>query len=463
MITCLDSIADLLFQKTFFGGSKKDRIQASENLTMDNLIKYWLFLLVKAMITCLDLIADLLFGTTLFEGNKRDRIQASESYELSAQLVHILWKQKEDFLTSTRLHHFLYKHEAYVNPNYILKNKNISLMAIEKDYAIFCVTDPSVDIFDTEKFPFTMFAHWELSKKLVILPIASFHRLADELGDPKVPVIAAAMTARCGSTLLVQLFNKVPNTRAMSEPNATCDIHGLRGSGKITPEESVRLLRSALRLLCKVEPGTDIERIFIKMAIDNAPQLGDIAILFPNFAYLFNTRHPVPSIRSIKTVLEDNFGGLYHKLGIFWRGFAGRGFAFAYHGGHDKVIKRYSTWRKNISDAEFGMVLYAASLASFFDNKSMFRRVVFYENLSDDPEDEVEKIFEKAGIPLEHVPTALEALKHDSQKGTLGTRGKARSSTIQDDVLKTFDGLMEDMNLPQVKHMMSVEEFKAAF
>ncbi len=430
---------------------------------MDDLIKYWLFLLVKAVITCLDLIADLLFGTTFFGGSKKDRIQAAERYESSAQLVHILWKQKENFIAPTKLRNFLYKHEAYVSPNYILKNKNISLMAIEKDYAIFCVTDPSVDIFDTEKFPFTMFAHWMLPKKLVILPIASFHRLADELGDPKVPIIAAAMTARCGSTLLVQLFNKVPNTRAMSEPTATCDIHGLRGSGKITPDESVKLLRSAMRLQCKVEPGTDIERIFIKMTIENSPHLGDIAKLFPNFAYFFNTRHPVPSIRSLKTIFEDNFGGLYHKLGLPWREFVGRGFFFAYHGGHDKVIKRYSTWRKNVSDAEFGMLFYAASLASYFDNKPMFRRVVFYENLSNDPKDEVEKIFEKAGIPLEHVPTALEALKHDSQKGTLGTRGKARSSTIQDDVLKTFDGLMEDMNLPQIKHTMSVEEFKAEF
>ncbi len=336
-------------------------------------------------------------------------------------------------------------------------------MTIGQDCAVFCVTDPSIDIFDTEKFPFTMFAHWILAQKLIILPISSFHRLADQLGDPKVPVTAAAMTLRCGSTLLVQLFNKVPKTRAMSEPNATCDIHVLRRAGKITPDESQRLLRSAIRLQCKVEPGTEIERIFMKLSGENAPQLGDIANLFPKFAYFFNTRHPIASIRSLKTVFEDNSSGLYVILGMFRRHFAGIGFNFGYHGRHDKVIKKYDTWKQKCSIAEFGMLFYVGSLASYFDNKPMFQKVVLYENLSSNPQEEVVKLFEKAGIPLEHVPMALEALKKDSQKGILGVHGKAKSIQVNQDLLKTFDELMVDVKLPQIRHGMSVEEFKAAF
>ena len=42
-------------------------------------------------------------------------------------------------------------------------------------------------------------------------------RLAEEVGDPALPVVMVNMTTRCGSTLLVQMMNRVPGTRAMSE------------------------------------------------------------------------------------------------------------------------------------------------------------------------------------------------------------------------------------------------------
>ena len=42
-------------------------------------------------------------------------------------------------------------------------------------------------------------------------------RLAEEVGDPALPVAMVNMTTRCGSTLLVQMMNRVPGTRAMSE------------------------------------------------------------------------------------------------------------------------------------------------------------------------------------------------------------------------------------------------------
>ncbi len=74
------------------------------------------------------------------------------------------------------------------------------------------------------------------AEKLLVLPLPEFHRLADQLGDPdgRVPVSALGMTARCGSTLLSQMLNRVPGTRSISEPMATVNVYQLRYQGKIT-------------------------------------------------------------------------------------------------------------------------------------------------------------------------------------------------------------------------------------
>ena len=49
--------------------------------------------------------------------------------------------------------------------------------------------------------------------------------------------------------------------------------------------------------------------------------------------------------------------------------------------------------------------------------------MVLYEDLTEDAEREARKVFKLLGLSTEHMPTALEALKEDSQKGTFGPRG----------------------------------------
>ncbi len=93
----------------------------------------------------------------------------------------------------------------------------------------------------------------------------------------------------------------------------------------------------------------------------------------------------------------------------------------------------------------------------------MFKRVVFYENLASKPKEEVTEMFKLSNIPIEHVSTALEALKKDSQQGILGKQGKARSISVGKDMLATFDEYMKDCGMAQIRHDMTVEEFMAAF
>ncbi len=51
------------------------------------------------------------------------RLQAENDYAHSAQLVKIIYRAKGMKYITTWLKHFLYKHEKYIHPNYIVENK----------------------------------------------------------------------------------------------------------------------------------------------------------------------------------------------------------------------------------------------------------------------------------------------------------------------------------------------------
>ncbi len=96
-----------------------------------------------------------------------------------------------------------------MHPRYVVENKNVVLLSVEKEHAVFAVTNKERDIYDTRQqdptkekrkyfkfrnlnipriFQFLfMFLYLEATH-LVILPIGCFHLLAEEVGDPRVPV-----------------------------------------------------------------------------------------------------------------------------------------------------------------------------------------------------------------------------------------------------------------------------------
>jgi len=162
---------------------------------MDKAWSYWCLLLIHLICTLLECVSDLLFSFKWTTGSKGDRLKA-QKYEHSAQVVQVHWRAHYQMSVLPLKRNFLYSHDRYVHPNYILEHNNVTLLQVCKHYAIFCVTDPNVDVFDTKQNPFMFISQFELSQKLVFLPIESFHRLAKEVGDPNVPVMVCNTTAR---------------------------------------------------------------------------------------------------------------------------------------------------------------------------------------------------------------------------------------------------------------------------
>ena len=139
-----------------------------------------------------------------------------------------------------------------------------------------------------------------MAEKLLIMPHSSFNRLATEVGDPQDrKVTFVNMTARCGSTLLGQIMSRIPKTRSMSEPWAFVHIHRHFRCGLISMVEYKRLVRSAVRLLCKQEQTREVEHIFMKTTTTNSPIFPTLKELFPNAKFVFNTRNFKPTFESL--------------------------------------------------------------------------------------------------------------------------------------------------------------------
>ena len=160
--------------------------------------------ILKLILAVLDKIFALILGKSILEGSKEE-LKLSKRYEKSAHLVKLLARGTINLIDNHDKSNFLYVHESYQHPSYILKHDNIVLKGLDNKYAIFCVSDPLVCTLDTSIGPFAFINTFVAAQKLIFLPLEHFHRLAEETGSPfrnGLDVVMIHMTARCGSTLL---------------------------------------------------------------------------------------------------------------------------------------------------------------------------------------------------------------------------------------------------------------------
>ena len=69
-------------------------------------------------------------------------------------------------------------------------------------------------MYNIKRAPFIWITQFHSADRVVSMPLKSFHRLADEIGDPTChSVTLLGMTGRCGSTLTCQMMARVPNVQ----------------------------------------------------------------------------------------------------------------------------------------------------------------------------------------------------------------------------------------------------------
>jgi len=69
--------------------------------------------------------------------------------------------------------------------------------------------------------PFLRYAQLQFCRRLIVVPLSTFHRLADVIGDPTGDLIFLFNTARCGSTLLTQVARYLLSRGAQQRTSRT--------------------------------------------------------------------------------------------------------------------------------------------------------------------------------------------------------------------------------------------------
>ncbi|XP_067676100.1 uncharacterized protein [Haliotis asinina] len=355
-----------------------------------------------------------------------ERAAASTCYERAVHVQHVLWKRKTSHLTASNTNEFWTTHERFDHPR-ILLDPSISLYNITLTEAIFVKTATDVNIYSSDAHPFTKWAQNVNAEKLYTIPMEAFHRLADETGDPQVPVIWVSNTGRCGSTLLSQVFEKVPGTIAISEPDAVSFIT-ITSKTEAAPEEVMRkLLRSVIRLQCKTLPGA--QRIILKVGAHTFAEVKVICEMFPKIKHLFLYRDSLPYAMSCKALAMSELTGKILKvfadsdvLAKIFPGFRRAMFKmFSRIDRYDHALDDIAT---NFTFVGHWMILCAGLMTRYkeFRESGIPIFAVQYEELVKEKEGMVRALFQKLDIPEKHVSKALAAFEVDSQRGSTISR-----------------------------------------
>ncbi len=183
---------------------------------------------------------------------------------------------------------------------------NITLMAIDEKFAVFAVVNaPNKNILNNTTGPFMYINQFKHCAELIRMPIESFLKLADDIGDPKAKLVILSNTGRCGSTLLTQLFEDLPNTVAISEPEVLMAFTHESTFDDEPYHRRAQLLQACIRLLCKNHRSEETKCICIKPKAHAIGLTKEIYDLYPDSSHLFLYRHPAEYVRSLISVYKS--------------------------------------------------------------------------------------------------------------------------------------------------------------
>ena len=324
-------------------------------------------------------------------------------------------------------------------------------------HAFFCVTSPSVDVYETAAAPFAFILQFFMGESLVVMPVASLLTLASEVevATTERELTFISMTARCGSTLLCQMTSRLPGVEVISEPWSLEHLHADFLAGKFEMGEYKRRIAAAVRLQCK----SGARHTVIKLPVVCAPQFVLLKELFPRAKLVFITRHPGASANSLHKVFST-FPAVQHYLGIgakFWV----ENLPFPYDDKDLTALRRsyapFSKWYW-AKDSEMWPYGYGGALLCFLRNRDIYDFVVTYEDLKENVGERTVELLRILGLDKKgNADLALAALQTHSQGEMFGASGKA---SISERELREQDESYRRIGLPDVSNFMEMKDFQ---
>ena len=338
-----------------------------------------------------------------------------KNYGQSAHVQNIIWRYKIDpVLEASDEYNFVTTHNSFQHPEYVLRD-NVTLYYITGTEAFFVETDPEVDVTRSDTSCFMRIAQFDHAKRLISLPIASFHKLGRFLGRPKAKIIFVNNTTRCGSTLLVQMFEKTGKCRSMSEPDALNAISYL--SRRLPKTTVLQLLETVVRVLCKPYNGRRYESYLMKTTAPGIYATPLMEEQFPDASMLFVYRNGI------------NVGDSLSRASIQMP-LLRAGYLFCTYAAYFITLQaKFADYFVNFPDHPLRQTpsMYACYIFTwsqivyrYLNFREMGYRIdgVKYEHLVGNPRENMEIILTHCGLPVEWAEPAMAALASDSQRNS---------------------------------------------
>ena len=381
-------------------------------------------------------------------------IESRQSTEYRAQQGRILWKQKLYDLDSTSPSDFLCFFNARVNPDSVLQ-PNVSLYVLTNKEAIFVETDEDVNIYSSKVHPFFCVAQFLYARSVIKMSIADFVELAERIGDPMVPVIWISNTGRCGGTMLCQIFESVPGTLVMHEPDPLTPSWHLQHRGSLHDSDYDAILKSTVRILSKPHQGSKM--VCVKPRPQCTTVMKDVSRLVPNIRHLFMYRNSLDTIKSwtgmlrsdpfINTICSCANSERLSKIFPYFRKFQRY---YVYQISKPKDVQEIPP-DANTACLYAYMWIYLIFIARDAMSRDPNILPVKYEDIIARPKEAVTQLFDSLNIDRDHVDRAVTSMERDSQRDTELSRDKLASfkhiSTV--DRIR-IDAILSQFNLPLV-------------
>ncbi len=232
------------------------------------------------------------------------------------------------------------------------------------------------------------------------------------------------ITARCGSTLLCQIFQETQACIAYAEPGIAHDLHIFTNkmeSSDLESKDTKNYIKYSFMLLCKPVKGRNIVAHVMKFQPACSSFIQYLHGLFPDSRALFSYRHMrgfFGSYLKIATVLPI-FVVIATLRAVNYKAY----YNFLVSNGHRPPGKReyFASLQKLLTQRESEIFLdFCIAVADYLKAREQGCPIagVRYEDLVAEPRTTLVKVFQHCHIPLELVARGLSAMERDSHKGS---------------------------------------------
>ncbi|XP_005098279.1 uncharacterized protein LOC101847584 [Aplysia californica] len=397
-----------------------EQFSKAMNMFRDRAIQILVYMLFQLTRTIVVTFQKFTWAVTGVERIRRDAARGLQ-FKQSAHVQEIFWKRKFFDHSVADPSNFITTHKGFRPPSCIFKS-NVSLYCMTRREAVFVEVKESDNVYKSKHSNYLYQNQYHHAVNVITMPLASFHKMASDVGNPRIPVTWLSCTARSGATLVSQMMHRIPGMLSLSEPDAITTLGFLYKKKLIQPSEYKQLLASCVRLLCK--PDDRYSAVFVKARPCTTSLVEDIAQVFPRFRYLFMYRNSVKSLMSNLSLLQQDPAPKALRfimdspvLSTFLP-FV-RSYFYYYHVflNEKKVSSIVPT---KLGSVGIITAAWAASVSQCADLRYKGFNIgsILYEDFMINPRRSLSVLLSLLDIRREHLGPAAEALKADVNRGT---------------------------------------------